>query len=257
MRSGIQQFLAVLRSEILKLKRTPVVLVLVVAPYVVTLFFFLFAFFDGERFLTGREAWTWLGDSSFTFWSLIVLPMWTAIVTAQVASIEHRAEGFKHLFVLPARRMTLYFAKQVLCWLLAGAAFLGLVVAITIAGLMLRVLRPGLGFEQAMPAGRLLALAGTAFLASLFLVALNIWVALMRSDVATPIAAGFLATVSVLALSGFDASLTRFHPWAYPSQLVGSWVSGDVELVWAVVGVAGGGLFAWVAGRSFVGRDVL
>ena len=67
----------------------------------VTLFFFLFAFYDGERFLSGGEAWTWLGDSSFTFWSAIVLPIWTAIVTAQVAVVEHRAQGFKHL--LPCR----------------------------------------------------------------------------------------------------------------------------------------------------------
>ena len=108
-----------------------------------------------------------------------------------------------------------------------------------------------------MSVGRLLAFAGTAFLASLFLVALQTWVALQRTDVATPIVTGFLATVSALAVSGFDASLTRFHPWAYPSQLVGSWVSGEVELVWVAVGVAGGGLFALVAGRSFVTRDVL
>ena len=257
MRSGIRQFLAVLGAEVLKLRRTPVALVLVVAPYVVTLFFFLFAFFDGERFLTGRDAWVWLGDSSFTFWSLVVLPLWTAIVTAQVAAVEHRAGGFKHLFTLPVPRMTLYLAKQTVCWLLAGAAFLGLGLAIALAGLVLRLLRPGLGFEEALPAGRLLGFAGAVFLASLFLVALHTWLALQRTDVAMPIAAGFLATVSVLALAGFDASLTRFHPWAYPSQLVGSWVSGEVEMVWAAVGVAGGGLFAWLAGRSFVSQDVL
>lgn len=252
-----RHFFAILSAELLKLKRTPVVLVLVVAPYVVTLFFFLFAFFDGERFLSGRQAWLWLGDSSFTFWSLIVLPMWTAIVTVGVTAVEHRAQGFKHLFALPVGRMKLYLAKQLLCWLLAGAAFLGLVLAITIAGLLLRVLRPGLGFEQALPASRLLAFAGAAFLASLFLVAIHTWLAMIRSDAATPIAAGFLATVSVLALSGLDASLTRFHPWAYPSQLIGSWVSGEVEPVWAAVGVLGGAVFTWVAGRSFVSRDVL
>ena len=253
----LKQFLTVLGSEILKLRRTPVLLVLVVAPYVVTLFFFLFAFYDGERFLGAVDAWTWLGDSSFTFWSMVVLPMWTAIVTAQVAAVEHKADGFKHLFTLPVPRMTLYLAKQTLCWLLAGAAFLGLAVAIAVSGLVLRVLRPGLGFEEALPVGRLLAFAGTVFLASLFLVALHTWVALQRTDVATPIATGFVATASMIALSGLDASLTPYHPWAYPSELVGSWVSGEVQLVWVAVGVAGGVLFAWVAGRSFVARDVL
>lgn len=257
MRLFQRPFLAALGAEILKLRRTPVLPMLVLAPYVVTLFFFLFAFYDGERFLSEGEAWTWLGDSSFTFWSLIVLPMWTAIVTAQVAAVEHRAEGFKHLFTLPVRRMTLYLAKQTLCWLLAGAACLGLAMAIVVLGLVLRMLRPGLGFEEALPGGRLLALAGTAFLASLFLVALHTWLALQRADVATPIATGFLATASVLALSGLDAGLTPYHPWAYPSELVGSWVSGEVELVWAAVGVAGGCLFAWVAGHGFVTRDVL
>lgn len=252
----LQRFAAILGTEILKLRRTPVALVTAVAPYVVVLFFGLFAYFDGERFLTGRDAWTWLGDSCFTFFSPVVLPMWAAIVSAQVAAIEHRADSFKHLFALPVRRGSLYLAKQTLCWLLAAAAFLGLAVAIGLAGWVLRELRPGLGFEATPPLARLLAMAGGTFLASLFLMAFQTWVALHRDDVATPIVVGFLATVSALALSGFDADLTRFHPWAYPSQLVGSWVSGKLEPVWAVVGMVGAGLFTWVAGLSFVSRDV-
>ena len=174
-----------------------------------------------------------------------------------MAAIEHRAEGFKHLFTLPVPRTTLYLAKQTLCWLLAGAAFLGLAVAIAVSGLALRLLRPGLGFEQALPVDRLLGLAAAAGSASLFLVALHTWLALQRSDVATPIATGFLATASMLALSGLDAGLTPYHPWAYPAELVGSWVEGEVEWVWAWIGAAGGGSFAWVAGHSFVHRDVL
>lgn len=253
----MKRFLSVLSAEALKLRRTPVLLLLVLAPYIVTLFFFLFAFFDGRRFLQQGEAWNWLGDSTFTFWCLAVFPMWTAIITAQVATVEHRANGWKRLFTLPVPRLTVYLAKQTLCWLLAAGSFLGLVLAIMLAGVILRLIQPGLGFEEALPFGRLLAFASTAFLASLFLVALQTWLALDRADLATPISIGFLATVSMLALAGLDADLTRFHPWAYPSQVIGSWVAGEVEWVWSLAGLLGGVLFAWVAGRAFVGRDVL
>lgn len=253
----MRRFLGCLTADLLKLRRTPVALLLVVAPYVVILFFGLFAYFSGPRFLSSAQAWAWLGDSCFTFWSLIVLPMWTALVTAQLAAVEHRAEGFKHLFALAVPRRILYLSKQVLCWLLVAGAFLWLGLGILVGGWLLRWFRPGLGFEAAAPVERLLSFAAGAFLASLFLVAIQTWLALARRDLVTPIAAGFLATVSALALGGFDASLVAYHPWAYPSELVGALVAGEPASVWLLAGVVGGGLFTVVAGWSFVRRDVL
>ncbi len=250
-------FVRCLGAEMLKLKRSSVWLLSLLAPYVVTLFFALFAYFDGERFLSNESAWTWLGDSSFVFFSLIVLPMWAALVTAQVAAIEHRAQSFKHLFALPVKRSTLYQAKQSLCWLLAGGVFLWQVGAIVLAGFLLRWGRPGLGFESPVPWSRFLAFAGGGFLASLFLVAIHTWLALDRRDLVTPIATGFLATVSALALAGLDADLVVYHPWAYASEVVGALVSGEAAWPWMAAGAVGGALFAVVAGWSFVRRDVL
>ena len=253
----MRRFIGCLAADLLKLRRTPVALLLVVGPYVVVLFFGLFAYFDGQRFLSREQAWLWLGDAAFTFWSLVILPMWTALVTAQVAAIEHRAQGFKHLFALPVPRSILYLTKQTLCWLLVAAAFLCHALGVVVAGWLLRWLHPGLGFEAPVPFERLLIFTAGGFVASCFLVAIQTWLALERGDLVTPIAVGFLATVSALALRGFDASLVVYHPWAYPAELVGALVAGEPVGAWALAGVVGGGLFAGVAGWSFVRRDVL
>ncbi len=250
------RLLALLVAEGSKVRRTPVPWLVVAAPWVVVAFFALFAFHDGERFLSDERAWTWLFESSLTFWTLVVLPLWAAILTAQVAAVEHAARGLDHLFALPVRRMTVYWAKQILCWLLTAVGFVLLGVAVVVFGLLLRWWRPGMGFEEPLPVDRVPLLA-TAFLASLFLVALHTWLAHLRTDLATPIAVGFLATISVLALAGFDADLVPYLPWAYPSELVRAATTGAWEPSWAVAGTVGGVLFALVAGLSFVRRDVL
>ncbi|MEM8964169.1 MAG: ABC transporter permease [Acidobacteriota bacterium] len=245
----------VLRAEWIKLRRSGVWPVCVLTPYVIVLFFALFAYFDGERFLRPDRAWTWLIMSTLRFFAGVVLPLWVAAITAQVAAIEHRSRGFKHLFVLPVARWRLYLGKQIVGWGLCLVVMLGLAVALLVAGSILGWLRPELGFDAFPELAPLLVGAFGTTLASGFLIAIHTWVALVRSDLMTPIALGFVATISVVALGAFDADLVVFHPWAYPTQWVKS-LDGTIELVWPLVGAATGALLAMVAGWSFVARDV-
>lgn len=250
-------FLGVLGAERLKVRRTPVAPLVLIAPYIVVVFFGLFAYFDGRRFLTQANAWPWLMSSAFTFWCLLVVPLWTALLTSQVAAVEHRCGGLGRLFVSPVQRSIPYAAKQTLMWGLVTLAFVWQAGAIVVAGLLLRGSRPGLGFEGAVPWGDLTLFAVGGSLTTFFLVAVHTWVALERTDVALPMAVGFLATLSVLVLHNVDATLVVYHPWAWPSLWVSSVVDGTPEPAWAVVGWIGGASFAAVVGWRFVRRDVL
>lgn len=246
-------------TELLKLRRTAALLVTVVAPYVVVLAFAIFAALEGETFLRSPhvEAWAWLMESAATAWSLVFLPLFMGLITALAAALEHRSEGFKHLFALPVPRGAIYAGKQLALFTLLAASFALLGLGLAVAGLALRALRPELGFEAPLPLGRLAALLAGQTAACGFALAVQTWVSLVRRDFALPVGLGFLATILLVALRAVDASLARFLPWSFPVEVARSFAQDAPDLRWALAGLAGGLAFAAYAGWSFSRRDVL
>ena len=255
----MRAFTRCLIAELLKTRRTPALAMTVVAPYVVVLLPVLIVLVEGSRFLPSSRigSWSWLARSAFVTWCLVVLPLFLGLLTSLLAAIEHRAHGFRHLFALPVRRLTLYLAKQAAVFALVALAFALLAAGVLLAGLLLRLLRPGLGFEAAVPWRLLAGLALGGLLASGFVTALQTWIALLRQDVAAPIGLAVLATGSVIALRAFDATLVPYHPWSYPGELIRGLLAEGADPAWWVAGLLAGLAFAAVSGWSFTRRDVL
>lgn len=254
-------FARCLLAELLKARRTPALAVTVVTPYVVVLLPVLFVLAEGSRFLpsTRIDSWSWLARSAFVTWCLVVLPLFVGLVTALLAAVEHRAHGFRRLFTLAVPRLTLYLAKQAAAFVLVALAFALLAAGVLLAGLLLRLLRPGLGFETAVPWWLLGALALGGLAASGFVTALQTWVALVRQDVALPIGIAVLSTSTggLIALRAFDATLVPYHPWSYPGELIRGLFAGDADPAWWLAGLLTGLAFASFSGWSFTHRDVL
>ena len=250
--------LGCLRAEWTKVRRSPALLVTVVSPYVVVLVVALFAFLDGERFLTtsGRSAWRWLAETVLTLWSLVVLPLVAALVASHSVRLESEALGFKHLFALPVARWKILSSKAVLSWGFNALSFALLGVGVLAAGLLLRISKQGLGFEEPVPLIEISAGISAAALASLFLVSLLWWIALERSRLVGPIGFTLLALVVLVALRSLGSDLEVFHPFSYPSLAVEAWQRGEPSWFWKLAGSGGGLAFSLVAGAGFVRRDV-
>lgn len=252
-------FFRCLVAELLKMKRTSALLVVLVAPYVVVLLPTLFVLGDGERFLpsTRMTSWVWLSQTVFITWCMVVFPVVLGLVTALLAALEHRAEGFRHLFALPVGRRTLYLAKQAATFLLVLLAFLLLAFGVLLAGWALRWLRPGLGFEVEVPWGLLGYLVLGGAVAAGFVVAVQTWVALVNRELAAPLGLAFLAVASLLALRAVDVDLVAYHPWSYAGEWVREVViGGQGDGRWLVAGALGGIVFSLFTGWSFARRDV-
>ncbi len=247
------------RGEWSKCRGTAVLPLVVLAPYVVVLLFGLFAYFEGERFLgTGSaRAWGWLAESVLTTWCLLLLPLVSALLSALLAGVDHRAQAFKHLFALPVSRPVLLWGKQLTAWLLLAAAFGLLVSGIVMAGWLLRWSRPELGFDAPVPWVRLSGFALGGALAAGFLSALQTWLALLRRDFVPPVVLGFLAVVSILVLNTLDPALLAYHPWAYPLEFSRAFLRQQTPIAWPLAGALGGLLFSWLSAFVFVRRDVL
>jgi hypothetical protein len=255
----MRDLLRALAAELLKIRRTRALLIALVAPYLVALMPFLVALSQGGA-LVRRPAsspWPWLAESAFATWTLILFPLFLSLEAALLAAMEHRSHGFKHLFALPVRRGAVYAAKQIAVALLAAASLLLLVLGLVAAGLALRGLRPGLGFEAPVPLGDLLARAGGILAASGLVLAIHTWVSLRFRSFAPVLALGILAMVVTVALNSGEAEVWPWFPWSLPFRAAHGFgeVARDPALL--VVGTLGGLAAAFLGGREMIRRDVL
>ena len=213
----------------------------------------------GDRFLklAGVSAWGWLAEVAFITWTTFFFPLFLGLLSALLAAVEHRAEGFKHLFALPVGRVTLTAAKHAAALLLVASSYALLALGVVLAGLLLRLLAPDLGFEASPPLALLARLVVFGTAASTFAAAVQTWIALLRREFASPIALAVLATVSLLALRSMEATLVPYHPWSYPAETVRGLIADGLDPAWWLAGAIGGLLFAAAACWSFSRRDVV
>lgn len=258
MRNG-GELLRALTAELLKTRRTRALLIALVTPYLVALLPFIVALSQGGT-LVRRPAfspWIWFADAAFSTWTLILFPLFLSLEAALLAAMEHRSGGFKHLFVLPVRRGAIYAAKQIAVALLTAGSLLLLVLGLVVAGLALRSLRPGLGFEAPVPLGDLLAGAGRIFAASGLVLAIHTWVSLRWRSFAPVFALGILATVVTVALNSGETEVWPWFPWSLPFQAARGLGQPVLEPALLALGALGGLAAAFLAGREMTRRDVL
>lgn len=254
----IGRFLGAFRAELLKLRRTAVVPITILSPYLVILAFFLFTWVEGERFLASGtvSSWRWLSDAVLSAFTLLVFPLSIGLAVGHYGQVEERARGLKHLFALPVPRGRIYAAKLLAACLLTAAGFVLLALGVAGGGLLLRVLRPALGFGAPVPWGYLLGGAANAALAGLFLVSVLTWVAHLPRSRVGAVGLSLLALGLLLALRAMDGPYVAFHPWAWPGLAAEAWRRGDGTWTWPLAGVLGALLFSLVAGALLVREDV-
>ncbi len=260
----MESLLKAMRSELIKIRRTLALWSALVVPAAILFFYFvLYSRPSGADLLKGRNAWMWMTQNALILWSLIMSPLFVAMETALLASLEHRARMWKHLFALPVPRWSIYVAKLVAGTALVGLAMASMLVWILLTGKGIEAFNPGIGFEKPIPLAAVTLLLGMVYVASWFIISIHTWIAMHWHSFVIPIAVG---TVSIfIALIVTQSSFWWLFPWALPANVentIFSWLAGEpthpVGLAWNAVGIslvgflAAGGLGCWEVTR----RDV-
>ncbi len=245
-------------AELGKIRRGPLPPVVVISPYLVILAFGLFTWLEGERFLGSASvsSWSWINGTTMNVWCLVVLPVMAALVSAQVAAIEHRNRGLQHIFALPLSRWRFYCGKFAVVFLLITASFLLLGIGVLLTGSILGALRPELAFGP-IPWPEIVQTYSRALLACPFFLSIQLWVALMRKDFIAPIGLAVIALILVMALRSLGSEWDLYHPWAYPALAIAAETQGQGQgLIWPTLGTLGALLFTFPAAYVFLSRDL-
>jgi ABC-2 type transport system permease protein len=198
--------IAVMSAEVLKLRRSLVLLLSAAAPVCVCAFA---AIALATRH--GTVKWERFLDEGLAMWSFFMLPMSVTALTILLAQLEHGSRMWNHLLVLPVRRPSLFAAKAV-----TGTGLLLVMQALVYVGLYI----VGFAVGAALPSHLLIGdrqfdeMAvgmGAMAIGALPMLFIQLWVALRWRSFVLPLIVGIIGTFFALVLT---ASGTRLYvPW--------------------------------------------
>ena len=245
-----------LRAEMLKMKRTLALLMVLVTPGTVVAMQFFNMLQRGEN-LEGFRADPWgvLAQGVLAIWAILMLPLFITLETALLAGMEHGAHQWKHLFALPVPRWTIYAAKLLVGAGLLALSTLALVGGVLAAGLALQVLLPRVPFPAAIPWWEILRPAGLIFLTAGLILAIHTWISLRWASFTVAVSVGIVATVGGVII-GQSLTWWKYYPWALAVNVISDPAMQDLPLA-LTLGI-GGGIVAGVLGCwDVVRRDVI
>jgi hypothetical protein len=245
-----------LDAERLKTKRTLALWLAIIIPLSVVGLQFLAVYQRGAGyFRQDGDPWSQFGRDVFLFFALLMYPLFVALETALLGSLEHRSGQWKYLWALPLPRWAIYAAKQVAGMTLIGLS-LGLLVVLTaLVGVALQVLRPGIGLSADVPWKPLLKFGAGIYVASWLLISIHTWIGIRWQNFALAMGVGVVATVFALATG--DSGLASINPWSVPAVVIDTLTIGKTAWMSLLWGGLGGVTFGIWACRDIARRDVL
>ena len=197
--------IAVLAAELLKLRRSLVLLVTFAAPVCVSAFA---AAALATR--SGTVGWERFLDEGLAMWSFFMLPMSVTALTMLLAQLEHNSRMWTHLLALPVPRANLFLGKMLVAILLLLAMQALVYGGLYAAGLGMNLLLGGKLTGEMQTGEMAVGLAAMA-IGALPMLAIQLWVALASRSFVTPLVVGILGTFFALVVTA--AGVRLYIPW--------------------------------------------
>jgi hypothetical protein len=215
-KNAVQYLGRSLSVEVLKCRRTLVCWLAAGAPFFVVFLAFNITYFQGENFIKpGTNPWGNFLHIIRELWGFFFFPMYIALQSVLLLSIEHQANTWKYVYSLAVPRWTVYFGKLILSVGLVWLCVALLYVFTELAGLLLALLKPELGFGKYSISPLLLRGYSKMVLAGLGIVAIQHLVSFRLHNFIFPAAFGFALTVAGIALIGQHAH--QYLPYSFPA----------------------------------------
>jgi hypothetical protein len=198
----------VLQAEWYKLRKSRVILILFAGPLISLLIGLLIG--PTESHITNSHINQWFQP---LFWmnfsyGLLFLPLITGVLASMICRYEHQANGWKQLLTLPVTRGSIFMAKFGLLLIVVWAIQSLFLLSVWIVGTLKGYTDP---FPKEMIGKTLLG----GWLATLPLLALQLWLSMVWKSFAIPFAVNVFFTLpSILAAN--SERFGPYYPWAQP-----------------------------------------
>ncbi|PTX14929.1 hypothetical protein C8N40_10927 [Pontibacter mucosus] len=217
--SSVTYYRSSLSAETLKLKNTFALWLAILAPCALLSMNVLVFWSKGQHFVTdGVNPWHRFAAQNFGVYALLLMPIYIALLTSLTNGIEHKANGWKHLYALPLPKSTIYTAKATTVLGLVLLSNVVFVVAYLAAGLFLSMVRPDLGFDAMTGLLPVYISVLKLFLATFVIIALQFWLSIRWSSIALSMGVGIIGIITLMIALRWE--YIHYYPFAYPFMAI-------------------------------------
>lgn len=196
--------------ELLKLKRSLALMMMIAAPLLVVALNTLILLKRSGIHRLGTRQWTrfWLVNTAL--WAYFMLPLFIALVCALLNGQEHRNQSWRLMLTLPVSQSQLYIAKALLAWLMVVGSNLILVGASAFTVALLGLAGAPIAGAFEFP---ILALVAKLSVACLPVLLIQHAVAWRFQNLVAPLAFGVIATMGITQVGSSEYWV--WYPWTY------------------------------------------
>ncbi|MGE7911345.1 ABC transporter permease [Lysinibacillus xylanilyticus] len=233
---------SILSAEWFKLRKSKMVPLILAGP-IIGLFIGLTM--NSNNIFAGTEINEWYISliSMNLLYALLFLPLISGVFASVICRYEHQSGGWKQLLALPVTRGKVFVAKYALIMLLVMAMQILYLCSIYVVGIMK-------GYSDPFPMEIVWKSILGGWLATMPLVALQLWTSIMFKSFAAPFAVNVTFTLpSILAVN--SERFGPYYPWGQPFLMMNvGGNTGDVFFVpWdQLLTVVGGGFVLFFLG---------
>ncbi|MBD7943267.1 ABC transporter permease [Psychrobacillus sp. Sa2BUA9] len=197
--------ISILQSEWFKFRHSKIMFIIFTVP-IIGIFLGLTSRFSNED-MEINEWYLSLLSMNLSY-ALLFLPLITGVLASAICRYEHQAGGWKQLLALPVTRGRVFTAKYLLLMLLVLVVQILFFAALYIVGMVK-------GFTDPFPMGIVWKCLVGGWVATLPLVALQLWMSILFKSFAAPFAVNVILTLPTILVVNSER-LGSFYPWAQP-----------------------------------------
>lgn len=213
--------LSIMRAEWYKLRKSKILPIILTGP-LIGIFIGLTSNLGGDE--GNLNEWYMPLLSMNIAYGLLFLPLITGVLASTICRYEHQAGGWKQLLALPVTRGNVFISKYIILMVLVFLIQLFYLGSIYSVGVIK-------GFTDPFPLEIVWKSILGGWVATLPLVALQLWLSILFKSFAAPFAVNVIFTLpSILAVN--SERFGPFYPWAQPFSMM--YIGGNTDDVFFV-----------------------
>ena len=220
----------IIRTELLKTKRTAVIWLIILGALFIPAIFFMMYFFKPEVFIPMLKPDPWLSHFIRGWQSLsaFLLPMFIILVCSLIPQIEYKNNTWKQVFASPQSYGNIFFSKLVTIHLMILLCFILFTVFMVCSAVALNIANKSFPFfEHRLDIAYLGRMIFKTYISVLAIAAIQYWISLRFKNFITPIGIGLGFLITSLILMQWE-HIDKV-PYAFPLLTLNSLVSGSAK----------------------------
>lgn len=221
----MKDFIFSLRSELTKIKNSFALWLVFLGAAFIPFFLMVNYFYQWKKYIpaSGVNPWNEYLRNGFNSVHFTLLPLLIVLLVTLLLNIEHKSNSWKHLFVQPVSKTTIFFSKYLVLVLLIILFYVLTIIFFISGGALLGLWKSGLGFLKNSPSysfqsihSGIASYIARSFISTLGIIAIHFWLSFRLKNLFLNIGIGLAGLIIAVSMVIGNWDSVIYMPYAFP-----------------------------------------